>query len=102
MLLEWKKIEVNEAVKNDIVYRLPKDITAEPISLLNMIKAAKTPHSRPALEKRFELAYKLASAVSLLHATNWLHKSFRRDCISFGSSSASVHLRILVQSDECG
>ncbi|KAJ2965513.1 hypothetical protein NQ176_g10579 [Zarea fungicola] len=68
-----------------LVYRLPKSIDTEPVSLLDLIKVARDNGTRPALGERFELAYKLTSAISLFHATNWIHKSFRSDCILFGS-----------------
>lgn len=37
----------------------------------------------PFLNARFKLAYKLASAISLMHASKWLHKGFRSDNILF-------------------
>ncbi|KAL3953992.1 hypothetical protein ACCO45_011948 [Purpureocillium lilacinum] len=42
------------------------------------------------LGARFELAYKLASAVSLFHATNWIHKSLRSDNILFTPTNADA------------
>ncbi|RSL72136.1 hypothetical protein CEP53_001212 [Fusarium sp. AF-6] len=66
-----------------LVYRIPKSLgnLDSPSSLAERIEKAET---RPALGDRFELATKLASAMSLFHATNWLHKSFRSDNILFG------------------
>jgi hypothetical protein len=63
-------------------------IVGPPPSLLDLIKRDQAAHTRPALGKRFELALKLASAVSLFHAADWLHKSFRSDNILFGGSLA--------------
>ncbi|KAI6354011.1 hypothetical protein MCOR25_008795 [Pyricularia grisea] len=46
--------------------------------------AAKLHHSRPPLGDRLALAYRLASAVSLLHVSDWLHKSMRSSNVLFG------------------
>ncbi|OAQ89060.1 prion-inhibition and propagation domain-containing protein [Purpureocillium lilacinum] len=54
-----------------------------PVSLADLLRAAGRARTRPPLGARFELAYKLASAVSLLHATDWIHKSLRSDNILF-------------------
>ncbi|UNI16874.1 hypothetical protein JDV02_003270 [Purpureocillium takamizusanense] len=56
---------------------------APPVSLADLLRAAGRARTRPPLGARFELAYKLASAVSLLHATDWIHKSLRSDNIVF-------------------
>lgn len=72
-----------------LVYSLPRALGDKgPPSLLDLIKSAKDNRTRPALGERFELAYKLASAVSLFHAANWLHKSFRSDSVLFASNHA--------------
>ncbi|KAF4343590.1 prion-inhibition and propagation domain protein [Fusarium beomiforme] len=70
-----------------LVYAIPKDVELEatsPLSLLRLISRK----TRPPLEVRFKLAHRLASAVALLHAANWLHKSLRSDNIIFGGTSA--------------
>ncbi|KAF9768856.1 hypothetical protein IL306_013792 [Fusarium sp. DS 682] len=75
-----------------LVYKLPRSpkLPQQPISLLDILKAAKKDRTRPPLGKRFELAYKLASAISLFHAAKWLHKSFRSDCIVFPGGADSI------------
>lgn len=69
-----------------LVYRIPKSMGSleSPQSLAQLIQRDTKDKTRPALGDRFELAYTLASAMSLFHATNWLHKSFRSDNILFG------------------
>ncbi|RTE76429.1 hypothetical protein BHE90_009104 [Fusarium euwallaceae] len=69
-----------------LVYRIPKSLgnLNSPLSLAELIERDTKAKTRPALGDRFELASKLASAMSLFHATNWLHKSFRSDNILFG------------------
>ena len=66
-----------------LVYELPVQIDAEPKTLLDLLKFAKQSRTRPPLGEKFEFAYKLASSMSLFHATNWLHKSFRSDNVLF-------------------
>jgi serine/threonine protein kinase len=44
----------------------------------------------PLLNERFELARKLASALSLMHASRWLHKGFRSDNIVFFHDKSSI------------
>jgi hypothetical protein len=85
-----KKFEGNTKGDRRIafVYRLPGSVDEIPISLLALLKESKKAHTRPALGDRFEMAYKLASAISLFHATNWLHKSFRSDNILFANRSS--------------
>ncbi|KAG5753570.1 hypothetical protein H9Q69_009141 [Fusarium xylarioides] len=66
-----------------LVYSIPRGIEMDansPLSLLELISKRGT---RPPLEVRFRLAHQLASAVALLHAANWLHKSLRSDNILF-------------------
>ncbi|KAK3691992.1 hypothetical protein B0T22DRAFT_446144 [Podospora appendiculata] len=73
------------------VYRLdaPTDGSDLPLSLSDLVHAAQKTRTRAPLGDRFELAYKLASALSLFHATGWIHKSLRSDSILFSSSSSS-------------
>ncbi|KAJ4256933.1 hypothetical protein NW762_009029 [Fusarium torreyae] len=75
-----------------LAYKLPRSpmLPQQPICLLDILKTAKKDRTRPPLGKRFELAYKLASAMSLFHAAKWLHKSFRSDCIIFPGGADSI------------
>ncbi|KAF4454448.1 prion-inhibition and propagation domain-containing protein [Fusarium austroafricanum] len=75
-----------------LMYKLPRSprLPRQPISLLDILKAAKEDRTRPPLGRRFELAYNLASAMSLFHAAKWLHKSFRSDCIVFPGGADSI------------
>jgi len=52
-----------------------------PTTLTDFIAATKP--CPPLLNERFELAYKLASAVSLIHAAKWIHKGIRSENICF-------------------
>ncbi|KAJ6445019.1 prion-inhibition and propagation domain-containing protein [Purpureocillium lavendulum] len=61
-----------------------------PVPLSRLLINAREARTRPALGVRFDLAYKLASAVSLLHATDWIHKSLRSDNILFASEEADA------------
>lgn len=54
---------------------------AGPQSLLDLF--AEFESCPPLLNDRFELAYKLASAMSLMHASKWIHKGFRSENILF-------------------
>lgn len=70
------------------IYRFPNnDSSQDLITLQDMLSQAKKCQYRPPLGERFELARKLASALSLLHATDWIHKSLRSDNIVFISTS---------------
>jgi serine/threonine protein kinase len=51
------------------------------LTLLDIISNFKA--TPPLLGDKFKLAYTLASSMALLHASNWLHKSFRGDNILF-------------------
>lgn len=64
------------------VYAYPSDQYDEralPISLQDLIKS----QPMPLLNERFRLASALASSMSLLHASRWLHKGFRSSNILF-------------------
>ena len=65
------------------VYRWPENSydADMPMTLLDLIKSAES--DMPLLDERFALAYSLASAISMFHATGWLHKAFRSDNILF-------------------
>lgn len=69
-----------------LVYSIPTGPSNPnpPRNLLELIQKDAKNHTRPALGDRFHLARKLASAMSLFHVANWLHKSFRSDNILFG------------------
>ncbi|KAM0278714.1 hypothetical protein ACHAQH_005007 [Verticillium albo-atrum] len=68
-----------------VVYALPRNSSKDPMSLSSILSRKQ---QRPALGDRIELAFRLASAVSLLHSTNWIHKSLRSDNIFFASAAA--------------
>lgn len=63
---------------------------ALPLTLLDLLRDAAVKRTRPPLGQRFELACKLASALSLLHATDWIHKSLRSDSVLFASAGGGV------------
>lgn len=75
------------------VYQLQSQADELPVSFLYMLKEAKK-YPRPPLGDRFTMAYKLASALSLFHATNWVHKSFRSDNILFAIRSSITNPQI--------
>ncbi|MCJ1308879.1 hypothetical protein MMC25_002534 [Agyrium rufum] len=64
------------------------DTARKPQTLLKLFDS----YPMPTLNDRFILAYKLASALSFLHASKWLHKSFRSDNIIFFSRNATEDL----------
>lgn len=70
------------------IYRLEGNASSLPVPLLDLLREAAKNRTRPPLGERFELAYKLASAVSLFHATDWIHKSLRSDAIVFSRRHA--------------
>ncbi|KAK4466534.1 prion-inhibition propagation domain-containing protein [Cladorrhinum samala] len=69
-----------------LVYELPPSTDGLPVSLAALLSDAAATKRRPPLGQRFLLAYRLASALSLFHATNWLHKAIRADNILFASA----------------
>ncbi|PWI71546.1 hypothetical protein PCL_11640 [Purpureocillium lilacinum] len=73
-----------------LVYRSGSAAAGLPVPLWDLLRAASKARTRPPLGARFELAYKLASAVSLFHATNWIHKSLRSDNILFTPTNADA------------
>ncbi|KAH7193835.1 uncharacterized protein B0J16DRAFT_336088 [Fusarium flagelliforme] len=75
-----------------LVYKLPRSrmLPQKPPSLLDILKLAKKDRTRPPLGQRFELAYQLASAISLFHAAKWIHKSFSSDCVVFPGVANSI------------
>ncbi|KAL3427592.1 protein kinase [Phlyctema vagabunda] len=77
------------------VFERPTEMNRVPKSLADLVQEASKTKLRPALGERFHLAYKLASAMSLLHASNWLHKSFRSDNILFKSNGSIAEPLIL-------
>ena len=56
------------------------DEQKKPVSLLELLENRR---ETPLLNDRFELAYHLASSMSLFHATRWLHKGYRSSNILF-------------------
>ncbi|GKU10761.1 hypothetical protein FLAG1_09517 [Fusarium langsethiae] len=75
-----------------LVYKLPRSrgLPQKPPSLLDILKLAKKDRTRQPLGQRFELAYQLASAISLFHAAKWIHKSFSSDCVVFPGTADSI------------
>ena len=72
------------ARKFGFMYRWPDssyDPTMRPKTLRDLITSEES--EMPLLDDRFALAYSLASAISMFHATGWLHKAFRSDNILF-------------------
>lgn len=61
-----------------------------PVPLLDLLREAARTRTRPALGERFRLAYQLASAVSLFHAADWIHKSLRSDAVLFPSRKGGL------------
>ena len=57
------------------------DSTIKPKTLLDLITSED--FDMPLLDDRFALAYSIASAISMFHATGWIHKAFRSDNILF-------------------
>ncbi|RSL94053.1 hypothetical protein CDV31_014467 [Fusarium ambrosium] len=70
-----------------LVYQLPPGSVDVPKSLLALIKGGK----RPPLGDRFQLAYRLAAAMSLLHASHWIHKSFHSDNVLFNKDGDLIN-----------
>lgn len=68
--------------RTGFTYSIPDqyDPMGNPITLRDIIANHK---SAPLLGDRFKLVYTLAISLSLLHASNWLHKAFRSDNILF-------------------
>ena len=65
------------------VYEYPSEKYDElkpPMSLLTLLQ---TSREMPVLNDRFKLAYALASSMSLLHASRWLHRGFRSSRVLF-------------------
>ncbi|KAL5313094.1 hypothetical protein ACEPPN_019521 [Leptodophora sp. 'Broadleaf-Isolate-01'] len=83
-LVEDKQVRDESASKNQkfgFVFTWPSPSPARgsrPKSLLELFET-----QQPPLEHRFEMSYKLASSLSLLHVSKWLHKGFRSDNILF-------------------
>jgi len=78
--------------RTGFVYAFPGEFDpfTRPKSLLDIISETK---EAPFLGDRFRLAFTLASSLSLLHASNWLHKSFRSDNILFFRDEKEPHPR---------
>ncbi|EXK43426.1 hypothetical protein FOCG_11894 [Fusarium oxysporum f. sp. radicis-lycopersici 26381] len=69
-----------------LIYDLPSGTDNLPIRLSSLLLDASKTKCRPPLGHRFLLAYRLAAAISLFHASNWLHKAIRADNIVFASA----------------
>ncbi|CAM1508847.1 Fc.00g025860.m01.CDS01 [Cosmosporella sp. VM-42] len=67
------------------VYELPSKTDSLPISLSYLLTTAKKTKHRPPLGQRFLLAYRLATAISLFHASDWIHKALRADNVLFAA-----------------
>ena len=70
--------------RHGFVYTWPSEVFSErerPKTLLGLISVDDS--TMPLLNDRFDLAYALASALSLFHASKWIHKGFRSDNILF-------------------
>jgi hypothetical protein len=66
------------------VFTFPELPTHSHAKLITLRDALQNEHLHaPLLSGRYTLAYKLASALSLFHASKWLHKGFRSDNIIF-------------------
>ncbi|OIW33195.1 hypothetical protein CONLIGDRAFT_711126 [Coniochaeta ligniaria NRRL 30616] len=72
------------------VYQLEGNASALPVTLLDLLREAAKSRSRPPLGERFGLAYKLAEALSLFHAADWVHKSLRSDAVLFESGGGGA------------
>ncbi|KAM0207189.1 hypothetical protein ACHAQD_012150 [Fusarium lateritium] len=79
--------ESNGSRRIAFVYSLPTPNFAIPTSLWSLLQDGTKSKTRPPLGERFILAYRLASAVYMFHASNWLHKGLRADRIVFSSES---------------
>lgn len=69
-----------------LVYQLPPKAVGLPVSLSSLLLYGKKNSFRPPLGQRFMLAFRLAAAISLFHASDWLHKAFRSDKILFATA----------------
>ncbi|KAH6995987.1 hypothetical protein BKA56DRAFT_725919 [Ilyonectria sp. MPI-CAGE-AT-0026] len=72
-----------------LVYSVPRGVQLDRQSSPSLLRLIRQRSTRPPLGARLELARRLAGAVALLHAANWLHKSLRSDNILF--SGKGVH-----------
>ena len=67
------------------VYEIPRspNASSHPVSLAQVLTRAKSSGEKALLGDRFRLAHALAATFSLLHASGWLHKSFRSSNVLF-------------------
>ncbi|KAK5447976.1 hypothetical protein LTS15_009475 [Exophiala xenobiotica] len=81
LCLGLSRLEDGLSVDLGIVYGWPAgtDSDRAPKSLRQLL----TEIDMPLLEDRYIIALKLATAISLFHATTWLHRAFRGDKILF-------------------
>jgi serine/threonine protein kinase len=71
-------------------YAWPADVSqaSEPVTLCQLLHARDT--SRPPLEYRFQLAYKIARSILVFHEINWLHRNLNaKNIVFFASTEAS-------------
>ena len=70
-----------------LLYSFPDNVPLEraPVSLYQLFTCT----SAPSLNKRVDLAHKVARSLMFLHAVNWLHKGISSHAILFRSDKAS-------------
>ena len=81
---DHRNAESNPETKLGFVYHWPSesfDENTNPATLIDLMK--REDQDMPLLNERFALAYSIASALSMFHATKWLHKGLRSDNILF-------------------
>jgi hypothetical protein len=83
--LEYKARAGGPSRRLGFVFRFPEE-AAPSSQLITLRELLLREDQSPLLSDRFALAYKLASALSLFHASRWLHKGFRSDNIIFFTS----------------
>ncbi|CAM1509517.1 Fc.00g032560.m01.CDS01 [Cosmosporella sp. VM-42] len=72
-----------------LVYSVPRGVNLEAQTSPSLLQLIQQRGVRPPLGQRFDLAHRLAGAVALLHAANWIHKSLRSDNILFGGKGTN-------------
>jgi Prion-inhibition and propagation len=78
------EIPVSTSCRFGFVFSVPGHLNMQRDGPQTLIQFIQYPDKFfPVLEVRFDLAYKLASAMSLMHASKWLHKGFRSDNVLF-------------------
>lgn len=67
----------------------PPNLAVAPRTLSGVIQSTMDPRSRPSLEERFLLAYRLVNSVIDCHKVGWMHKSISAHNIAFFHSHSS-------------